>query len=223
MKDTKEPMQRKHIVIAAVVALVATLAGAWIYQGRQAEQRQQAAAAALAALVPFHAPVQGPGDAKVTIVEFFDPSCEACRAFYPYVKAILAEQPDKVRLVLRYAAFHRDSDVVVKMLEAVKRQGLYWQALEAVLQHQPAWADHGNPQVERVWEILHGVGVDTERARRDMQDPRFAALLQQDMADGVRLQVDRTPTFFVNGQPLPEPHPDALRALVQQEIRRLYP
>ncbi|MFS8328883.1 thioredoxin domain-containing protein, partial [Vreelandella titanicae] len=30
-----------------------------------------------------HSPILGREDAPVTIVEFFDPACEACRAFYP--------------------------------------------------------------------------------------------------------------------------------------------
>ena len=60
----------------------------------------------------------GPSEAPVTIVEFFDPSCEACRAFYPFVKNILTQYPDDVRLVLRYAAFHGGSDQAIGTLEA---------------------------------------------------------------------------------------------------------
>ena len=54
----------------------------------------------------MNSPVFGSANAPVTVVEFFDPSCEACRAFYPYVKQILAENPNDVRLVLRYVLFH---------------------------------------------------------------------------------------------------------------------
>ncbi len=215
----KESMQRNRLLIAGLLALP----GLWAHQPSQAQDARKAGAAAPAGLVPFHAPTLGPADAKVTIVEFFDPSCEACRAFFPYVKSIMAEHPTKVRLVLRYAAFHRNSDVVVKKLEAARRQGLYWQALEAVLRDQPAWADHRTPQVERVWESLRSAGVDIDRARRDMQDPGFASLLKLDMADGVRLQVERTPTFYVNGRLLETGHPDALRALVRDEVRARYP
>ena len=44
-------------------------------------------------LVRPHSPIMGRADAPVTIVEFFDPACETCRAFYPIVKKIMAEHP----------------------------------------------------------------------------------------------------------------------------------
>ncbi|MFB1030909.1 MAG: thioredoxin domain-containing protein, partial [Thauera sp.] len=76
-------------------------------------------------LVRMHTPIIGPQNAPVTIVEFFDPACETCRAFYPIVKQIMAQHPDKVRLALRYAPFHHGSDQVVKLIEAARKQGLY--------------------------------------------------------------------------------------------------
>ena len=217
-------MKRNSIVLGTILAVVVVFAaGLFAYQNKKGQVRTEAAVQGVRSLVQFHSPSLGPSDAKVTLVEFFDPSCEACRAFHPYVKSILAENPTKVRLVLRYAAFHKDSDVVVKILEAAKVQSLFWQSLEAVLQSQPIWAEHGNPQIQRVWEFLKPVGLDAEKAKRDMESPRIAAILKQDMADVATLKVDKTPTFFVNGKPLLESNPNALRALVQQEIKTSYP
>ncbi|PZP55154.1 MAG: disulfide bond formation protein DsbA, partial [Micavibrio aeruginosavorus] len=61
-------------------------------------------------LIREYSPVIGNDEAQVTVVEFFDPSCEACRAFYPIVKNILNRYPKDVRVVLRYAPFHEGSD-----------------------------------------------------------------------------------------------------------------
>ena len=43
----------------------------------------------------------GPDDAKVQLVEFFDPACETCAQFHPYVKEIMKENEGKIQLVLR--------------------------------------------------------------------------------------------------------------------------
>jgi protein-disulfide isomerase len=51
-------------------------------------------------LVRFHSPVFGPRSAPVTIVEFFDPACETCRAFYPIVKAQADAKSPAIEAVL---------------------------------------------------------------------------------------------------------------------------
>lgn len=216
-------MKKNLILISTVAVVIAIFVfGMFTYQKKTGEVRADAAAKNTASLVQFHSPSTGASDAKVTIVEFFDPSCEACRAFYPLVKSILAENPGKVRLVLRYAAFHKDSDIVVKLLEASKAQGLYWQVLEEVMRTQPEWADHGNPQVQRLWEILKPVGLDIERAKRDMESPGIVAVLKQDTSDVMTLQVQKTPTFYVNGKPLVDMSEKGLRYLVREEVKAAY-
>jgi protein-disulfide isomerase len=192
------------------------------FQGKKAEESTALASKNAANLVQFYSPSSGAADAKVTLVEFFDPSCEACRAFYPLVKSILEENKGKLKLVLRYAAFHKDSDIVVKMLEATKAQNLYWQSLEAVLISQPEWADHGNPQVDKIWTYLKTVGVDIDKAKEDMKSPAIENVLKQDTADVAAFQVQKTTTFYVNGKPLLSFSEDALRALVKQEIVAAY-
>ena len=130
----------------------------------------------------------------------------------------MAKYPDDVRLVIRYAPFHQGSDQVVKLLEAAKRQGRYQPVLEAVLQAQPTWADHGRPNPDLTFEIAKAAGLDIERAREDMARPEMQALLEQDVADLTALQVSRTPTFFVNGRSLPNCGPEHLAALVAEEV-----
>jgi protein-disulfide isomerase len=162
---------KKNFVLIGTLVLVAVMfaMGMFAFQGKKAEESTALASKNAANLVQFYSPSSGAADAKVTLVEFFDPSCEACRAFYPLVKSILEENKGKLKLVLRYAAFHKDSDIVVKMLEATKAQNLYWQSLEAVLISQPEWADHGNPQVDKIWTYLKTVGVDIDKAKEDMK------------------------------------------------------
>ena len=79
-----------------------------------------------------YSPSFGLASAKVTIVEFFDPGCESCRAFYPFVKEILSYHSEDVRLVLRYATFHEGSETVVRMLEAARVQNIFMPVLEAL-------------------------------------------------------------------------------------------
>ena len=168
----------------------------------------------------MHSPVLGPQNAPVTIVEFFDPACETCRAFYPIVKQLMAQYPKDVRLVLRYAPFHQGSDQIIKLLEASKAQSKYWPVLESVLAAQPMWADHGNPNIELAYKAAAQGGLNLQKGLADAASPAIDAVLRQDVEDLTALGVSKTPTFFVNGRPLPSFGVDQLTALVAEEVAK---
>lgn len=215
-------MNTKKVAVAGILALVvaAFLVGASLYQKRTQSAQDQTVRAEQSRLVRMHSPVLGPPGAPVTIVEFFDPACETCRAFYPIVKGLLAQYPQEVRLVIRYAPFHQGSDQVIKLLEAARRQGKFQQVLEAVLQAQPGWADHARPNPQLTLQIAEQAGLDMRKATEDMGRPEMQALLEQDVADLTALQVNKTPTFLVNGRSLPSFGPEQLASLVAEEVAK---
>lgn len=170
------------------------------------------------ALVRPHSPVIGPVDAPVTIVEFFDPSCEGCRAFYPFVKQIMAEHPGQIRLVMRYLPFHGGSEEAVRILDAAHAQDVYVPVLEAMLEVQPQW--HNDPKLKAAWEAAGTAGLDLQKAREQGSAPTVAENLEIDIEDAQAYKVTRTPTFFVNGKPV-EPFGRAqFRALVLSEVEQ---
>ncbi len=165
-----------------------------------------------------YSPSMGPETASVTLVEFFDPACEACRAFYPFVKQILQRHPEDVRLVLRYATFHQGSETVVRMLEAAREQGVFPAVLEALLAYQAEWASHHQPNIDRAWEIAGEAGLDIEAAKLVIHSAEFDRRLQQEKEDIRALKVSQTPTFFVNGKALPEFGAQPLYDLIVAEL-----
>ena len=213
-------MNRKWIVLSTFAAvLLAFVAAVLVYQNRSRQEVTQAAQTNNEALVRAHSPVFGNPAAKVTIVEFIDPACETCRAFYPIVKGIVNASFGQVKLVVRYAPLHRGSDRAVQILEAVRLQGKYWEALERTMAFQPRWAAHDNPQPEMIWELISDIGVDVARAKSEAGSAAIEELLRQDVADMKALKVNRTPGFFVNGTPLREFGEAQLKALVDQELK----
>lgn len=169
-------------------------------------------------LVRMHSPTLGNADAPVVIVEFLDPACETCKSFYPVVKKMIADNPGRIRLVLRYAPFHKGSDKVVAMLEGARKQGKFWPALEALLATQADWAPHHTAQPDLAWRHLEGLGLDLAQVRADMVSPGVAQVIAQDLADSRALDVTMTPEFFVNGQPLPSFGYEQLRKQVDAAL-----
>jgi protein-disulfide isomerase len=152
-----------------------------------------------------------------------DPACETCAAFAPFIKKIMADNPGKIKLVLRYAPFHDGADNFVKILEAARMQGRYWETLDVMFKTQGVWASHHNYQPQRLWEFLPRAGVDIEQIKKDMHDPSIAKIIEQDMADVKALNVQKTPGYFVNGKPLLSFGYKQLYYLIQSELDAMYP
>lgn len=205
--------------IGAAAVLLLGFASATVVYKRNKARASRIAEYNRAPLVRPHSPTLGKADAPVVIVEFFDPACETCSAFYPLVKRMMASNPDDIRLVLRYAPFHTGSDKAVALLEAARKQGKYWQALEALLASQAEWTPHHTPQVALAWKQLEGLGLDRAQLRADMASPEIASLIAQDLADAAALNVTKTPEYFVNGNPLPTFGFGPLKQLVADALR----
>jgi protein-disulfide isomerase len=220
-------MNRRTVVLGAAALSVIAFAGGTAVIRRQREAEAEAAGVAAAAppaedtlLIRAYSPILGPTDAPVTLVEFFGPSCEACRAFHPVVNGLRQEFPDQLRVVLRYAALHPGSDEAVRILEGARRQDLFEPVLEALLAQQPIWAAHGQPQLDLAWQAAGAAGMNVEKGMAERLHPGNTAILNQEAADMTALRIAGTPTFFLNGKPILNPDfetlPAAIRAAVAQ-------
>ncbi|SDN32789.1 DsbA family protein [Vreelandella arcis] len=186
--------------------------------GMQAE----AAAQAESSLVRSHSPILGPEEAPVTIVEFFDPACEACRAFYPLTKSLLETYPEQVQLIVRYTPFHGEvSDTAIRVLEVARHQDVFEPVLEALLSRQEQWASHGRFDESAILEIASQAGLDRAAAEEQLNSDEVQAVIDQDMADVKTNQIRQTPTFFVNGELLEPFGMQALIDVVKREVEEV--
>lgn len=208
---------------AILILVLGFVIGSNYYKDIQAEKYGFMADKNAELFVREHSSTRGSDEAKVYLVEFMDPACETCAAFSPFIKKIMAANPGKIKLVIRYAPFHEGADNFVKILEAAKLQGKYWETLELMFKTQNIWASHHNYQPERLWEILPRAGVDIAQIRKDMHSPAIAKIIEQDMADVKALNVQKTPGYFVNGRPLQTFGYRELQQLIQSELDVQYP
>jgi protein-disulfide isomerase len=212
------------VIIGTVALLVAVFVAAMMFynneQNSDKDVENKFARADDALLVREWSPELGPTMARIVLVEFMDPECESCRAVHPIVKKILADYENKIRFVVRYMPFHHNSELAAKWLEASREQNKYWEALDALFETQPQWGAHHNPQPELIPSILEKAGVDIVAAKAALENPEFVRRIRQDKEDGMKLGVDGTPTFFVNGLKLYQLGEDSLRRLIDQELNR---
>jgi predicted DsbA family dithiol-disulfide isomerase len=130
----------------------------------------------------------------------------------------MGEFPKETKLVLRYAPLHKGSDEAVRVLEAARRQDKFVPVLEKLFFEQAQWAIHGAPDLDKLWSFAGEAGLDLARARNDAKSAAIAEVLRQDVADLQAAKVESTPTFFVNGKPLPSFGAQELYDLVAAEV-----
>ncbi len=210
-------MSRKSSFVGAAVALAVIFVGSVVVFN--ISKSGAAGTASQAALDRAHAPSLGPADAPVVIVEFLDPACETCAIFYPAVKEMMAANPGRIRLVVRWAPFHEGSRDVVALLEATRKQDKFWPALERLLASQPAWTVNHTAQVGPAWQQLADLGLDQSQIEAAMVAPDVTQNIAQDIADAASLNVTMTPEYFVNGKPMPSFGYEQLKQLVDEALR----
>lgn len=209
---------RKAVGLGLIV--VALVVAGLVYFQR--EQTSAPSTRATSALASEHSPTLGEATAKVHIVEFLDPACETCAAFFPIVKQLMAEHPGRIRLSTRHVALHEGSEMPIRVLEASRAQDKYWETLQTLFATQPRWAVNHTVHPEFVMQAIVGLGLDMNRLQADMYSPEVSQRVARDLDDAKAMRVTATPEYFVNGQPMPSFGEQQLRRLVTDALSEAY-
>jgi protein-disulfide isomerase len=139
--------------------------------------------------------------AKLTIVEFGDFQCPACKMAHPGMKQALADFPGQVNFVFRHypLPMHINAQAGAKAVEAANRQGKVWEMYDKIFDSQDEWANESNP-TELFKRYATELGMDGEKLAADMNDSVIQDKINKDLADGNLSGVNSTPTFFFNNE-----------------------
>ncbi len=222
-------MRKEYIIIIGVLALAAVglYVGSKYYGGTIETPKPDPKAAEM--MVRPDSPSLGPADAKVTIVEFLDPECETCAVFAPIVKKVARDSGENVRLVVRYAPFHKNARIAAIFTEAAGQQGKYWEMQDKLFAKQSEWGEvhgHGAPTGpppdprEKFIKYAEELGLNIAQLRAAVDDPKLGAKVDRDLQDTRTLGVRSTPTIYVNGRKLSKLNEGELRGLIAEELKK---
>ncbi len=137
-------------------------------------------------------PRRGPADAAITVVEFSDFGCQYCERAQATVEQLERLYPGAVRWVFRHRPLALDQTLAAEATAAAALQGRFWPM------HDRMFAVRGKVDRAAVELAAGQLGLDLARFRADLDSGRARALVLADGADGDRLGLAGTPTFFVN-------------------------
>lgn len=144
----------------------------------------------------------GRGDATVTLVEYGDYQCEACFAFEPVVEDVIEQYKDRIKFVFRPFPLekgHKNSLLASEAAEAAAEQGKFWEMHRLLYERQPAWSGLPSP-LDTFVQYAKELGLDEAPFRSALVSGTYKQRVRASYAEGMRLGVSGTPTFFINGQ-----------------------
>ncbi|HEX8635595.1 MAG TPA: thioredoxin domain-containing protein [Pyrinomonadaceae bacterium] len=159
-------------------------------------------------------PVKGNPAAPVTLVEFTDFQCPSCAGAHPVLDRLVAEYGNRLRLVVRDFPLeqHEFAAKAAEAAEAARAQGKYWEYAAVLFANQKALS------VDKLKEYATQVGLDRQKFDAALDSGQMADKVQRDMMDGVRIGVNSTPFFFVNGRATNERSYEGLKAAIEKAL-----
>ena len=192
---------RRYLPFAIIVAvfLVASGAGVELYQQRN---QTPAPTGKLAYGKPGADPphVRGPAKAPVALEEFGDFECLPCSRFWPVLKQAEAEYGVRLSVTFRQYPLTKHAHALdaARAAEAAGLQGRFWEMHDALYENRLVWLKAPDTRGALI-ECASKLELDLERLKKDMDSDEVAKRLAADRERVASLELDRTPTVFING------------------------
>jgi len=139
------------------------------------------------------------------ITEYSDYQCFQCKKMYYFLRRIIAENPDSIRLIHRHypmdskvnplvkEPFHVGSAAMSLLAICAQSQGKFWE-MNDILFNIDMSKGIMNPS-----ELLSRVGIDAAGHSTNISDPHYMVQLLSDIRTGMKLGLSGTPGFVIDG------------------------
>ncbi|KKS14483.1 MAG: DSBA-like protein thioredoxin domain-containing protein [candidate division WWE3 bacterium GW2011_GWC1_41_7] len=147
-------------------------------------------------LIAGHTYVQGPEDAPVTLVEFSDYQCPACKAFHPIIQNVFNNNSGTLRWAYRHYPLpqHPYARKAAEAAQIAGEQGKFWEYSALMFKNQE------NLTEEDLIKYAEQVGLDVAKFTDSLKNGSYATIINDDIAAANKLKINATPTFFLNGK-----------------------
>lgn len=140
--------------------------------------------------------IKGDKNATITIVEFADFECPACRkAYNRLLHKVGTEIPVRFAFRNRPQPMHETARPAAIAAEAAGRQGKFWEMYAALFKEEETDL---SPSYIRAQ--AKAVGLDTAQFEKDYADPAIAKMIDEDLAAAEKFSLQVTPTFLIHDQ-----------------------
>lgn len=166
----------------------------------------------------------GAGNKNVTLIEYGDFQCPACKAYVPIVQQIKAEYGDDIKFQFRHyplVQIHPNAFIASRAAEAAGKQNKFFEMHDLLYENQDIWAGSNDPT-----ETFNGYAtqlqLNLDQFKTDMNAQATADVINADVKAAKDIGANSTPTFVLNGTKIeqnPQSYED-FKKLIDNEIAK---
>lgn len=166
----------------------------------------------------------GNPNATVTIEEFADFQCPTCATIHKVLKNVQAAYGSRIKFIFRnypLLQIHKNAYDAAVASEAAGRQGRFWDMQNLIFENQTAWSNSTDARTVFAG-YAEKLGLDVERFKSDIAGFEAKQRVDRDIERGRALNVNSTPTIFINGQSVPfeQMNLEMLRQIIDAELAK---
>lgn len=165
--------------------------------------------------------VKGEGKKNVVLTEYGDFECPACGQYYPIVEQVVEKYKEDITFQFRnfpLRQIHPNAVLAHRYAEAASNQGKFWEMYNLLYQNQSTWSNSSNAG-GTFRSLAESLNLDMGKLDTDVKGEATNAVINADVAEGQKLGVSSTPTFFINGKKIENPtNLEAFNKLIEDAI-----
>lgn len=160
----------------------------------------------------------GSDSAKVKLAEFSDFQCPFCAQVEPFVKQALGENVQLIYFHFPLSG-HKNARAASRVSEAAATEGKFWEMHDKLFETQKEWENLNDPTSYFI-DLGKQLGVSGEKIKQALTSSTYEQTITEDYNEGLRVGVNSTPSFYINGKKVNLQSYDDLKRLVQEELNK---
>jgi protein-disulfide isomerase len=139
------------------------------------------------------------GETKVTVVNFSDMECPACKRAHELITGL--NNTAGVKMVFRHfpLGIHKYGMITASAVEAAREMGKGWEMIDLLFSKQNEWSTESKIE-DKLVEYAKSLGLDEKTFKDKLNSTETVAAVQEDVKVGDGLRLLGTPTIYVNGE-----------------------
>ena len=150
---------------------------------------------------------RGEGASGVTLVEYGDFQCPACKTYCPIMEEVVNKYSADITFQFRnfpLTSMHPNAFAAARAAEAAGKQDKFWDMYNKLYGGQDDWASTSSPN--SVFETYaKQLKLNVETFKTDFKSTAVNDTIQADLAAGGKLDITGTPGFVLDGKLIKNP------------------